>query len=230
VQVIPAVDMVGEDATRLEQGDFDRELFRRPAVAFVRDVAATQPPMIHLVDLDGARSGQPRLSLLAACLEAAQSIPVQVSGGIRTVATARAVLDLGAARVLIGTAAFADPDRLIEFVEACGDQLAVTIDVRDGHVKVGGWLHGTGFSVADAAAHCVNSGVQRVMGTAIDRDGTLGGPDLDLYRALCAFPLRVIAAGGVRGPDDVAALDAIGCEAVVTGRAFVEGHFDLKPA
>ena len=225
MQVIPAVDLLGSDATRLEQGDYDRELFRRPAAAYVAEVAATRPELIHLVDLEGARSGNYRPDILRECLAAADGVPVQVSGGIRSIETADAVLALGASRVLIGTVAFQRPELLSEFAERFGDQLVVSIDVRDGFVKVDGWLQGTSLSVANAATHCVDSGVQRVLGTSIERDGTGNGPDLDLYIELCHFDLKVIAAGGVRDLDDVAALENCGCEAAVTGRAFAEGSF-----
>ena len=89
VQLIPAVDLLGNDATRLEQGDYDRELFRRPAESFIATAAATRPPLIHLVDLDGARSGHLRTEVLARCIAAAGDVPVQVSGGIRSVESAR---------------------------------------------------------------------------------------------------------------------------------------------
>ena len=225
MQLIPAVDLLGDDATRLEQGDFTRELFRRPAAAYVAEVAATAPPFIHLVDLDGARSGRLRLDVLTECIEAAGSVPVQVSGGVRTVAAAESLLGAGASRVLIGTAAFGEMAQLEDFVAALGEKLAVTVDVRDGRVKVAGWLEATGIGVKEAAQRCVDAGVARVLGTSIARDGTGAGPDLDLYRILTSYPLKVLAAGGLRDEADLEALDAIGCEGAVTGRAFAEGRF-----
>jgi phosphoribosylformimino-5-aminoimidazole carboxamide ribotide isomerase len=225
MQLIPAVDLIGESATRLEQGDFDRELFKVPAEEYVARVAESAPARIHLVDLDGARSGRLRPELVARCVRAAGSVPVQYSGGVRTVEAAREVLDAGADRILIGTAAFEDRSRLDGFVATLGDRLAVAIDARDGQVRVGGWLEGSGLTVADAARRCESAGVERVLATAIDRDGTDSGPDLELYVELCAGPLRVMAAGGVRDQDDVDALERIGCEAAVTGRAFFEGRF-----
>lgn len=223
MQLIPAIDLLGDDATRLEQGDYERALFRRPAEEWVAELAAASPPYLHLVDLDGARSGVLRLDLLRRCVAAAGGVPVQVSGGIRTLASAAAVLEAGASRVLIGTAAFASPEVLGEFVREFGDALAVTIDVRDGIVRVGGWLDETPFTVADAAQHCVNAGVVRILGTAIEKDGTMAGPNFGLYRLLVTYPLAVIAAGGVRHQADVDALGKLGCEAAVAGRAFAEG-------
>jgi phosphoribosylformimino-5-aminoimidazole carboxamide ribotide isomerase len=223
VQVIPAVDLLGEDATRLEQGDYDRELFRRPATAYMEEVAATSPPLIHLVDLEAARSGTLRPDVLGRCLRAAGSVPVQVAGGIRTIRDAETVLALGAVRVLIGTAAFASRDGPSVFATRFGDALCVAIDVRDGFVNVAGWLDRTTTTVQEAAARCVDSGVLRVLGTSIARDGTLDGPELGLYRELCGHPLMVLAAGGIRSLDDVEALEGLGCEGAITGRAFAEG-------
>ena len=221
MQLIPAVDLLGEDATRLEQGDFDRELFRRPATDFVRLVAATKPAMIHLVDLQGARDGVLRPDVLKACIEAAGGIPMQVSGGIRSRESAEEVLALGAARILVGTAAFRDKEFLRDLVATHGDRIAVTIDVADGNVRVAGWREGVDLDVATAMAYCIDAGVSRVIGTAIDRDGTMAGPDLDLYRQLCDSPLKVLAAGGVRDDDDVRALEVLGCEGAIMGRAYL---------
>lgn len=229
MQIIPAIDLLGGEAARLERGDYDRVLFRRPAVELVAAAAALSPPRIHLVDLDGARSGRLNLAALGECVAAAGRIPVQVSGGIRDLDTALSVLGLGADRVLIGTAAFESPERLSEFADRLGERLAVSVDVRDGRVRVSGWTSSTGLGVPEAVERCLTAGVTRVVATSIARDGTLEGPDLALYRELCSYPLRVIAAGGVRDRRDVEALAEIGCEGAITGRAFAEGAFDEGP-
>src|SRR6059036_3876603 len=135
--VIPAVDVLGDEAVRLEQGDYDRVSTRAGGpVELVARLAALRPPLLHLVDLDGARSGRVRPELVARAVEAANGVPVQASGGIRSVADAEALLEAGAARVVVGTAAWA---ALEEFVTALGDRLVVAIDVRDGAVAVAGW-------------------------------------------------------------------------------------------
>jgi phosphoribosylformimino-5-aminoimidazole carboxamide ribotide isomerase len=152
-------------------------------------------------------------------------VPVQVAGGVRNVRTATDLLDLGADRVLIGTAAFRSPELLDEFVAGLGAALAVSVDVRDGFVRVAGWLEGTHLGPVEAARYCVEHGVGRLVATSIERDGTLGGPDLDLYRSLSQLSIPVIAAGGVRHQADVEALAALGVEGVITGRAFAEGAF-----
>ena len=220
MQIIPAVDVLGYDAVRLERGDYDRVLFRQPLAHYIeRVVAATTPDLLHLVDLQGARDGAFRTDLLSVANEATQGVPVQVSGGIRSAADAQRILNSGASRVIMGTAAFASDDSLSELVQTLGSSLVVALDVKDGLIATRGWLASSGLSVAQALARCLEAGVTRIHATAIDRDGTMGGPDLALYEQLCGSGIAVVAAGGVRSRDDVAALAAIGCEAAVMGTA-----------
>jgi phosphoribosylformimino-5-aminoimidazole carboxamide ribotide isomerase len=220
MQLIPAVDLLGEDAVRLERGDFDRVLFRRPASAFLARVVATGPSMIHLVDLDGARTGIPRVALMARLTAEARGVPLQVSGGLRRVEDAQAVVEAGATRVIVGTALWRDEAVLAAFAEALGERLVVGLDVRDGKVAVRGWTASSGLGVAEALARCRDAGATRLHVTAIDRDGTMAGPDLALYEEVCQSGLAVVAAGGVRD-EDLAALEAVGCEAAVMGVGYL---------
>ncbi len=222
VLTIPAVDLLGEEAVRLERGDYRRVVARRPVAEYVAALVATSPPFIHVVDLDGARSGAVRQEVVTRVIEAAGVIPVQVSGGVREVATALQLVAAGAARVVIGTAAFGERSLLDSFVAALGDRLVVAIDVRDGRVAVAGWLDQTAISVPEALGRCRDAGVARVLGTAISRDGTMGGPDLSLTAQFCASGLQVLAAGGIRGDEDLGKLAELGCEAAIVGRALYE--------
>lgn len=220
--MIPAVDLLGDDMVRLEKGDYERVTLRRPAVEYVRALVDVDPPMIHVVDLDGARSGQIRRDAVAPVLEAAGSVPVQLSGGIRDLATATEAIEMGAERIVIGTAAFGDTEMLDSFVAEFGDRLVVALDVRNGQVAVSGWSKQSGFNLDEAISRCCDAGVARVLGSAIDRDGTLSGPDLGLASRLCASGLRVLAAGGIRDADDLGRLGALGCEGAIVGRAYAE--------
>ena len=223
VQVIPAVDVLGDDAVRLERGDYDRVLFRQPLEEYVtRVLAATKPDLLHIVDLQGARDGAFRPEVLTRCQSASGVTPLQVSGGIRTPEQAAALLDAGATRLIVGTAAFATPDAMTQFVEAIGPALVVAIDVKDGFVATKGWLASSGLTPEAAVERCLLAGVLRIHATAVDRDGTMGGPDLDLYRRLCATGIAVVAAGGVRHMDDVKELETLGCEAAVMGTALAQ--------
>ena len=220
MQVIPALDLLGDDAVRLEQGDFERVLFRQPLEAFMARIVATAPPLIHVVDLQGARDGALRPAVVARCVAVAGDIPLQVSGGIRSTDAAQAALDAGASRIIVGTAAW-EGDALEVFAQRFGDQLLVALDVRDGRIAIRGWTESSGVDVDEALARCRDAGVVRLHVTAIDRDGTMRGPDLDLYRRVCASGLAVVAAGGVRDDSDVAALATVGCEAAVMGVGYL---------
>lgn len=216
MQLLPAVDVLGTDAVRLERGDYGRVLFRRPLEPFIARVVATNPAMIHLVDLEGARDGRLRPEVVALGVRAAGSVALQVSGGLRSVAAAETALEAGAARVVVGTALWSEPDALARFVAALGDRLVAALDVRDGRLAVRGWT-ASALGLDEALAACVEAGVARLHVTAIERDGTLTGPDLGLYERVCASGLAVVAAGGVRDDRDLVALAAVGCEGAVMG-------------
>jgi phosphoribosylformimino-5-aminoimidazole carboxamide ribotide isomerase len=220
IEVIPAVDVLGGEAVRLERGDYDSVVERSAdPMALARRWVEEGAARIHLVDLEGARSGGVRPQLVRDVALAA-GVPVQASGGIRTLEDAGALLAAGADRVIVGTAAWPDPTRWL----ALGDALVLALDVRDGEVRASGWERSTGLTFAEAIERVGNA---RVLVTAIDRDGTLAGPDLALVEQAAAAGLRVLAAGGVRSPADVDALAAAGAEAAVVGRALLA--IDAKP-
>ncbi len=220
MQLIPAIDLLDDDVVRLEQGNYDRVLFRWPVEDFLARVIATHPPLIHVVDLQGARDGHVRLNLVARCVQAAGAVPLQVSGGIRSIVEAHEVLAAGAQRVIVGTALWREPDSLAPFVAALGARLVAAIDVRDGRLAVRGWLADAGLDVHEALRRCRDAGVARLHVTAIERDGTLSGPDLALYETACSVGIPVVAAGGVR-EQDLASLAALGCEAAVMGVGYL---------
>jgi phosphoribosylformimino-5-aminoimidazole carboxamide ribotide isomerase len=221
MQIIPALDILGDDAVRLEQGDYDRVLFRQPLEEFMGRIVATQPALIHVVDLQGARDGALRTDVIERCRLAAQGIPLQVSGGVRSIDAARSALGAGAARVIVGTAIWGDEDALTSFVEALDEQLVVALDVRDGQIAVRGWLVDAPLTFTEALARCRDQGVTRIHVTAIERDGTMRGPDLALYEEACRSGVLVVAAGGVRDDADVDALAGLGCEAAVMGMGYL---------
>jgi phosphoribosylformimino-5-aminoimidazole carboxamide ribotide isomerase len=218
IEVIPAVDVLGREAVRLHKGDY-AEVIERPGepAALARAFAAAGAARIHLVDLDGARSGRVRPELVREIAAAAAPAAIQASGGIRALADAEALLEAGADRVVVGTAAFPDP---APWAESLGEKLVVALDARDGHVRTAGWTEAA-LPLTEALDRCTEAGVLRVLCTSIDRDGTLGGPDLELVLQVARSGLRVLAAGGIRSPADVDALAAAGAEAAVVGRALL---------
>jgi phosphoribosylformimino-5-aminoimidazole carboxamide ribotide isomerase len=221
MQVLPALDLLGDDAVRLEQGDFERVIFRQPIEDFMARIVATEPPLIHIVDLQGARDGALRLDVVQRCVAVSGGIPLQVSGGIRSLDAVQAALDAGASRVIVGTAVWEDNDALAIFARTFGPRLLVALDVRAGRIATRGWTESSGLDVDDALSLCREAGVARLHVTAIERDGTMRGPDLALYRQVCASGIAVVAAGGVRDDRDLDALAAIGCEAAVMGLGYL---------
>lgn len=230
LEVIPAVDLLGEEAVRLERGAFDRVVAReRDPLALVERFAAAGASRIHVVDLDGARTGRLRPELVRALATTAAPARVQAAGGVRSLGDARALLEAGAERIVVGTAAFAHPEAVDRLADELGEQLVVAIDVRERRVVTAGWTLDTELTVDLAVDRCAAAGVQRLLCTAVERDGTLGGPDLELLAHVVERSgARVLAAGGVRSEGDLAALEQAGCEGAVVGRALIEERLPLS--
>jgi phosphoribosylformimino-5-aminoimidazole carboxamide ribotide isomerase len=226
--VVPAVDVLGGRAVRLVQGDYERVGAEGgDPLELIRRYAASRPPLIHLVALAAARDGGPQFELASAAVEAAAPVPLQIGGGVRTVDDALALAATGAARVIVGTAAFG-PIPLSEFTSALGETMAVSVDVSGDVVRTSGWLASSEQTAAEALARCAAADVRTVVFTVIDRDGTATGPALDLLcEARGAFPGRLLAAGGVRDAADVEAVREVGMDGVVVGRAVLDGTLEL---
>ncbi len=223
--IIPAVDVLDGRVVRLHQGDY------RQVTAYGADplLAASQwidegADLVHVVDLEGARSGSTDFGLWDRL--GAAGLPFQAGGGIRTSAAARSVLSAGAKRVVMGTAAVWDPAVLSEV----GPDVVAAVDVR-GEVATGaGWLD-EGRDLGSVLGALAAAGVFRLLVTGIGRDGTLRGPDVDLTKRVAADErFSIIASGGVGTLVDLDSLVELGCEAVVVGRALYEGRFTLAEA
>jgi len=226
--IVPAVDVLDGRAVRLLRGDYESvEIDAGDPLALVRRVAAASPPLVHVVALGAARDGEVPVELARAASAAAAPVPVQLGGGVRSVADAIALADAGIARVIVGTAAYG-PIPLRDFVEALGERLVVSVDVAGGIVRTAGWLESAELNTQQALARCTSAGVQNVVCTAIDRDGARSGPDLDLLREVRAsFTGSILAAGGIRDAADVAAVRQLGLDGVVVGRALLDGTLAL---
>jgi len=223
-ELLPAVDVLNGRAIRLEQGDYERVTADAgDPFELIARVAAAGPRLVHVVALGAARDGGAPVALARGAVTAAAPVPVQLGGGVRSVADAEALVGAGVARVMVGTAAFG-PIPLEEFVAALGDRLVVAVDVADGIVRTAGWRDSSELTTADALARCTAAGVPRVLCTAIDRDGTMSGPNLELIReARAAFGGAILAAGGIRDAADVDAVRGEGADGAVVGRAILEG-------
>jgi phosphoribosylformimino-5-aminoimidazole carboxamide ribotide isomerase len=224
VDVIPAIDLLGREAVRLEQGDYARvSEYGKPTELAAR-FAADGARWIHVVDLDGARAGIIRPVVVEALVHASSPASVQASGGVRSVADAEALLRAGASRVVVGTAAWTLLDAL---VASLGDKLVVALDVRDGIVRTQGWTE-SGLELDEAIARCTASRAPRLLCTAIERDGTLTGPDIGLVRHVIERSgVPVLAAGGIRSEADLDALESAGAEGAIVGRALLDGRIEL---
>ncbi len=234
--VLPAIDLRDGRVVRLEQGDFGRETaFSDDPVATATAFAAAGARWLHVVDLDGARTGVPAHGPVIEQIVGAigDRVRVEVAGGLRSRAAVDTVLASGAARVVVGTAAITDPAFAASLVAAHGpDRVAVAIDVRDGRAVGHGWtMESGGVDAVAVMTALAAAGVATFEVTAIDRDGLLQGPDVDLYRRLVegAFG-SIIASAGVRSVEDLDALRSLGCAGAIVGRALYDGRMDLATA
>lgn len=231
-EVIPAIDLRGGRCVRLLRGDYAEEtIYGDDPIAMARRWEAEGARRLHLVDLDGARAGEPAQLDLAGRIAAAVSIPVQLGGGLRQQDAIRAALDRGIDRVIIGTAAAEHPEQAAALFAEFGDRLVLGLDARDGRVAVRGWQSTSEWDAVDLARRMVALGARRIVFTEIARDGTLAGPALEATRELArAAGVPVIASGGVRSMEDLVALAALtadGVEGAIVGRALYTGDVRL---
>ena len=232
MEVIPAVDIRGGRCVRLSQGDYDREtVFDDDPVAVAVRWASLGARRIHVVDLDGAREGRQANGDIVRKIVQTVDAAVQTGGGIRDIETLRTALDGGVNRVVLGTAAVRDPALLREAVALARDRLIVSVDARDGMVRLQGWTERSDLDATSFVRQLTTIGVERVVYTDIERDGVRGAPNFELYEALVAdTSIAVIAAGGVSTLDDVRRLSECGIEAAIVGRALYTGEIALQDA
>ena len=211
MDLFPAIDLRGGRCVRLYQGDYGREtVYGDDPVAQAEAFAAAGAPWIHVVDLDAARTGEAANRAVVAAVAAAVDVPVQAGGGVRDDAAADALLEAGVRRVVVGTAALADPAWVRRLAARHPGRVAVGLDARGRDVAVQGWTEGSGRDLVDVARGFDDAGVAALVVTEIGRDGTLAGPDLgQLGDVLAATGLDVVASGGVGTLADLRALAAL---------------------
>ncbi len=234
-EILPAIDLLGGRVVRLRRGDFDQvDVFSDEPATVARTFAAAGARWLHVVDLDGARDGRPRhASAIAQILDAAgSSVACEVAGGLRTEEAVGEILAAGARRAVLGTGALRDLPMVTRLILRHGaERIVAAIDVRDGFALGDGWRFGTGgIGVGMAIEQLVDAGVTVFETTAIERDGLLAGPDLDLLSSVVAFSVEVIASGGIRSLGDLRAVRALGCTGAIVGRALYDGSLELAAA
>ena len=233
MELIPAIDLRGGRCVRLHQGDFDREtVFSDDPLSMAHRWQQEGGPRLHLVDLDGAATGEPAHLDTITAIVGALNIPVQVGGGIRNAETAKAWLDAGVDRVVIGTAAVRNPGMVAELCRVHGShRVVVSVDARDGMVSLQGWTESSEVSVLELARSMADLGVERLLYTDIARDGMLTGPDIDTNAKLVEETgMAILASGGVASANDIRQLVPTGVEGVIVGRALYTGALSLPAA
>lgn len=233
--IYPAIDIRGGRCVRLKQGDYAQEtVYHEDPVEVAKEWAAQGAEWIHLVDLDGAKAGQPVNDELIGRIARAVDVPVQVGGGMRTLRDVEHMLGLGVSRVIIGTAAIEDREFTKQLLASRGDRVAIGIDARDGYVATRGWLETSQVKAEDLAKELAAQGASTFIFTDISRDGMMGGPNVEaIVRLAKASGRTVIASGGVSSYEDVRRLaerarDGVG--GAIIGKALYTGRIELKEA
>jgi phosphoribosylformimino-5-aminoimidazole carboxamide ribotide isomerase len=233
IDLYPAIDLQDGRAVRLRRGDFTQStVFSEDPVAQARAFAEAGASVLHVVDLDGAREGQPVHAALVASIAAAFPGTVHLGGGLRSRAAIETAMATGVDRVVVGTAVVEDRNLLEWAIDRLGDALVVGLDARQGRLATHGWTQISDREAVDVATELVRTGVRRLVYTDINRDGTLGGPNLAALRRLsdAAPPLKLIASGGISSLDDLRRLRDLRLEnlaGVIVGRALYEGRFTI---
>lgn len=235
MQVIPAIDLLDGQCVRLHQGDYAQVTrFSADPVAQALSWQQQGAERLHLVDLDGARTGEPVNDAVIKAITAALAIPVQLGGGVRTEQRAEELLSCGLDRVILGTVALEQPELVDRLAERHPQRIVVGIDARNGKVATRGWIEASGMEAADLAQRFSRSPLAALICTDIATDGTLAGPNLAFLRAMAeASGVPVIASGGIGNLEhllSLLSLESLGVEGVIVGRALYDGRVDLCEA
>jgi len=233
VILYPAIDILEGQAVRLVQGRFDeRTVYDDDPLEAARSWVEAGARFLHVVDLDGARSGEPKSIEHLRRIVARTGVPVQYGGGLRSLTAVREALRAGAERVVVGTAAFRDVDFLDEILGAFGSRIVVSVDVRDGMISTSGWTQTTQMPASDAIRRLGDRGVRSFVYTNVDRDGKLEGPDLDeVARVAEAVRGRFLYSGGIGRLEDLeglAELRRVNLAGVIVGKALYERRFTIS--
>jgi phosphoribosylformimino-5-aminoimidazole carboxamide ribotide isomerase len=231
--LLPAVDIREGRAVRLRQGRFDDEtVYADDPLEAARAFVQAGARFLHVVDLDGAREGEPVNLRQVERISEDLDVPLQFGGGLRSIGSIRRALAAGAGRVVIGTAAYADPDFLDEALTAFTARILVAVDVRGGRVSVAGWTRETQMRGEDVIRRMQQRGVTRFVYTNVDRDGMLEGPDLEEVRRVAdAVRGRFLYSGGIGSLDDLVGLRSLrllNLAGVISGKALYEGRFGVR--
>jgi phosphoribosylformimino-5-aminoimidazole carboxamide ribotide isomerase len=232
MEIIPAIDLRSGRCVRLYQGDYQQEtIYSDDPVGIARRWVDQGATRLHVVDLDGARSGHAgNMGVVQAIVEAV-NIPVELGGGIRDMVSLAMALDMGVERAILGTSAVRDQSFVHKACKLHGGRVVVSVDARDGMVVTDGWLSPTRQSVIDLMQELVDLGVPRFVYTDVMRDGTLTGPNFEMLQLiLWQVKAPIIASGGVSTLKQVEQLARVGVEGAIVGKALYTGDMTLPDA
>lgn len=230
--LFPAIDLFGGAAVRLYKGDYEQmTVYEKEPLHTIQKFEQAGATHVHLVDLEGAKTGQTTNLPTIASLAKQTDCFIQVGGGIRSMETIEQYLNAGARRIILGTAAVKNPEFLKAAVRAFGDTIAVGVDLKDGMVAVNGWTETSEYGCDAFCQRMQDFGVSTIICTDISRDGAMQGTNRDLYRHLCkTFSMNIIASGGVSSIEDLIALRNAGLYGAIIGKAYYTGAIDLAAA
>jgi len=230
--ILPAIDLYDSKVVRLYKGQYNQmTIYSNNPLEKVSEFEKAGAEWIHIVDLEGARDGTTANIETISSIANNCSVKFEVGGGIRNEQVVETYINVGASRVILGTAAIENPEFLSAMVDKYGDKIAVGVDCKDGKVMTKGWLETNGVLCDDFCEKLENMGVSTIICTDISKDGALKGPNFELYERLKSkFKMNIIASGGISTIDDIAKLRELDVYGTIVGKAYYSGNVDLKEA
>ena len=230
--ILPAIDLIGGCAVRLEKGDYSKKtVYSQNPSDVARGFAEKGAQYLHLVDLDGARSGRTDNFDTVKKIVSESGLFTELGGGIRSLDTVKKYFDAGVSRVILGTAAVTDEAFLDRCLEIYGEKIAVGVDIKDGFVAIRGWTELSGYTCDSFFEKMQKKGISNIICTDIARDGMLGGTNIELYRALSEkYSIDITASGGVSTLSDIKTLCAMDMYGAILGKALYAGALELSDA
>ena len=230
MRVIPAVDIMDGNVVRLVKGNpADKVIYGNNPVETAKKWEKAGADMLHVVDLDATlRTGRNNTEIVSRIIEAV-GIPVQVAGGIRSIPDVKEMFRKNAAKVVLGTMAYKNPDSVRQLAKKNQNKIVVSLDQNNGMVMVDGWRETTGLRVIDSIIFFMNLGIKEFLLTSVDRDGMLYGPDIPTLSSAVSFTsANIIASGGISSIEDAIKVRSIGCSAIILGKALYEGKLSVE--
>lgn len=230
--IFPAIDLYEKKAVRLLRGEYDKmTVYSDEPDKLAKEFEKAGASFVHIVDLEGAKDGTcPNMDIIKKIVEGT-SLFVEVGGGIRSEKTAKAYLDSGVDRVILGTAAVKDEELLINLVRKYGEKIAVGADIKDGFVSIKGWTENSEYTLFAFLEKMQKIGVKTVIVTDISKDGAMSGTNRQMYKEISEkYSIDIVASGGVSSIEDVCALSDMGMYAAIIGKAYYTGAIDLREA